>query len=513
MLQSIKRKQEAFFLKDSSSVFLMAVNLTLLFRTNEAQEAYITVLNSYKDKIPSEINLWYQYNQYLLGNISNNITFLVNVKSFISDYPDDIYWKLALAELDADVQLNNLKAFELLLHNLRTPKKINDQNSLDFFIARYYQKNKQIDETLLIYNKLSNQIEDPYNMVRSKLSLIRILYNDKKIELSKAISDLEKARYNWRGDQLEVDLLLTLASCYKSNKSLVETLRILNIIKQAFPGNSNNFYITAEMAEIYNHIFLLGGEADKMDPFEVVSFFYEFQNLIPSGVAGDKVVLGISKKLIILNLLDTAIDLLQHQIKYRLTGQNKAITANHLAIVYLLNNEPQKAFDILQKTDNDNSSFSEYQYRLHLKAKALMDMKKNEQALKYLESDNSEDAILLKKEIYFSSSKWQNYIDIAESQIIKEIYNKTTVTNSQSVGQDIIRLAVSYNMLNNDIKLKMLEQLINENKQYIPNFHSIVSIMDFLINTKKIPSFADLNKVIDVNQIEQLMNKLKQDLF
>ena len=77
------------------------------------------------------------------------------------------------------------------------------------------------------------------------------------------------------------------------------------------------------MARIFNDVFLDGGLGEKMDDFTVVSLFYEFKELNPICEQGDDVIIGITKRLVRLDLLENAADLLRHQIKYRLQAKNE----------------------------------------------------------------------------------------------------------------------------------------------------------------------------------------------
>src|SRR5690606_20321390 len=163
----------------------------------------------------------------------------------------------------------------------------------------------------------------------------------------------------WRGDQLEYEILMQLAGYYKDNNGIMNSLRIYQYIQTAFNNKISNFYITSEMARIFNEVFLPGGVAETMDDFSAVALFYEFKELNPIGEQGDDVILGIAKRLVRLDLLENAEDLLRHQIKYRLQGEKRIANADNLAVVLLMNKKPNEAMLILDDTDRDNFSFNE----------------------------------------------------------------------------------------------------------------------------------------------------------
>ena len=62
----------------------------------------------------------------------------------------------------------------------------------------------------------------------------------------------------------------------------------------------------------FKHLFLEGG-ADGMDSLQALALFVDFQDLVPMGPEGDQMVRGLADKLVKLDLLTQAEELLQHQ--------------------------------------------------------------------------------------------------------------------------------------------------------------------------------------------------------
>src|SRR4029077_3057750 len=94
----------------------------------------------------------------------------------------------------------------------------------------------------------------------------------------------------------------------------------------------------------------LGGKGDSMPAIEALSLFYDFRELTPIGRRGDEMIRRLSDRLVSVDLLDQAAELLQHQVDHRLQGAARAQVATRLATVYLMNRKPERALAALRAT-------------------------------------------------------------------------------------------------------------------------------------------------------------------
>jgi hypothetical protein len=81
-----------------------------------------------------------------------------------------------------------------------------------------------------------------------------------------------------------------------------------------------------------------------------LSLFYDFRELTPIGRRGDELVRRLVDRLVSIDLLDQAADLLLHQVDNRLTGTAKAQIAADLALIYLMDYRPSEAVAVLQRS-------------------------------------------------------------------------------------------------------------------------------------------------------------------
>jgi hypothetical protein len=83
---------------------------------------------------------------------------------------------------------------------------------------------------------------------------------------------------------------------------------------------------------------------------DALSLFYDYRDLTPIGRRGDEMIRRLADRLVSVDLLDQAAELLQHQVDNRLQGAARAQVASRLAVIYLLNHKPDKAQLTLRAT-------------------------------------------------------------------------------------------------------------------------------------------------------------------
>ncbi|PZP84461.1 MAG: hypothetical protein DI582_08745, partial [Azospirillum brasilense] len=164
------------------------------------------------------------------------------------------------------------------------------------------------------------------------------------------IAELEGIRMSWRGDALERMVLANLAALYTEQKQYDNTLRAWRYLLQAFPADPEVLTISGNMTELFEDLFL-DGVADDMPALKSLGLFYEFRELTPVGAKGDAIIQKLADRLAAVDLLPRATQLLEHQIRYRVAGEDRARVGARLALLYLLNKEPARALEVLEITN------------------------------------------------------------------------------------------------------------------------------------------------------------------
>jgi hypothetical protein len=481
--------------------------LSLIFTDQglDARTIFTELKRNYADNSAiNEIELWDRYNEYLLGNMPAE-SIGVSGNKLLSTYPDKLYWKLVFAELELLLNRKNAKSMDALINSVRETKDISIVNNIKYYKARYYYLLNQTNLSQQLLEEIEKNAQNGRELMMADLQLVKILYEQKKLDWISAVERLNELRFVWRGDDLEMQNLLALGLAYKQNNDIVNAIRTYKYIVDAFGRQSdNNFFVTSQIVELYHRIFL-SDEMQELDDFSVVSLFYEFKEFTPIGIEGDKVVLGIARRMLNLDLLEMAEAILEHQVMYRLRGVERMVTANHLALVFLMDRKPIEALKVLDDTDNENFGFAEHQKRRYLKAKALIDMSKFDEALEYVGIGEDEDATTLKTEILFRNQKWGEYIKFTEDNIKHKLASGDVIEGVES--QDILRLAICYSMLNRTADLAYLQKhIITENSE-------LKSVVEFLRSTNEPINPHNLDKSLNIDKMQNFLDGYRKLLF
>jgi tetratricopeptide (TPR) repeat protein len=244
--------------------------------------------------------------------------------------------------------------------------------------------------------------------VRAKAEYARVLLGLERNELpaEKAIERLERLRFAWRGDRFEFNLLRRLGELYLGREDYRHGLQVLRQAVAFFPESTETRVLAQRMNDAFNRLFLDGG-ADKLPPIAALALYNEFRELSPVGKQGDEMIRHLADRLVAIDLLGKAAELLDHQVDYRLSGVDKARVGMHLALVRLLGKEPQAALEGLRKSEVAGIPLDLMTKRRHLKARALADLGRDDKALTLLGKDNSREAELLRADIYWKQRNWR----------------------------------------------------------------------------------------------------------
>ncbi len=435
LLELIEREAPEFYMQNKLNALRGAAD----FLTYRYQEAYARFADGNLDNIP-EIELWRDtMNILLTGDGKGN--FSDYNRNFISKYPP--YMAVRLGFVAADLLIGRgqynkaLKVFDSLS---RAKIEGGQRDYVDYQVGRVSAGTNQKKMAKAIWEKLS---ESPNNFIRARASfaLTNLLLRDAEIDIPQALARLEPLRIVWRGDDFELGLLQFIGDLYEANNQPREALRAYREITQFFPNNPGNQDLLAKMADMFVTLFN-GGAADKLSPLEALALYYEFRDLTPLEAEGDKMIRNLADRLVQVDLLDRAAALLEHQIRFRLAGEERSRTGAQLALIYLLNHQPKQALTALEVTGYGQNPDDLQQSRSLLTARALADLKEPKRALNLLEGDNSPEASQLRLGIYWDEKDWKNVISTAEAMMGRRQDPAAPITGAESTT--LLRLALAY---------------------------------------------------------------------
>ena len=223
---------------------------------------------------------------------------------------------------------------------------------------------------------------------------------------AQVINDLEMLTVGWRGDETEIEALQLLAKLYTDGQRYRDAFQIMRTALVVHPGSDLTRRIHDDAAATFDQLFL-AGKGDGLPPIDALGLFYDFRDLTPVGRRGDEMIRRLADRLVAVDLLDPAAELLQHQVDNRLQGAARAQVATRLAVIYLLNHKPMQAQAALRTTRSGNLSNEIRSQRLLIESRALSDIGRHDLALEVIANLETREAIRLRADINWAAKRWQ----------------------------------------------------------------------------------------------------------
>lgn len=338
--------------------------------------------------------------------------------NFIRYYPPRIRQKLAIIAAD------NFIANKEYSKAARTLDLINRDGLLtpirryaEFLLGRIAADSGKPEQAIKMWTPLAKQYDDIFIHARAAFSLATAEYSTGKRTLDDTIRALEALRVMWRGDTLEQNLLSYLGELYFQKKDYANALRTWKDFMGSYGGSAEGLSISNKMAELFERLYGDEALADTMDPLRSLALFYEFRTLSPIGARGDAIIQKLANRLAKVDLLDKAAELLDHQVKFRVQGVERARLGAQLALLQILNKNPEKALEALEISGYGTAPGALAADRNRLAALALSQVKKTDIALEMLASDRSPRGQELRLEILWNQQDWPNVVNVAEDML------------------------------------------------------------------------------------------------
>ncbi len=260
----------------------------------------------------------------------------------------------------------------------------------------------------------------PPSRVKAGLARVNILLEQAKITRADAIKSLEILRYSWRGGDFEFKLLRRLGELYIAEGDFKRGLMTYREAVTYFPNHLDSVVVARTMRVAFLKLYIEGA-ADKMPPLVALALYDEFRELTPAGDLGNRLITDLTNRLVQVDLLDRAATLLQHQIAFRVKGIENSRAQNQLALVYLFDRKPEKAFEILKNDLAKDSPPEDAIERRQLRARALGEMARYQSALVVLDGDTSREANLLRAEIYWRTQNWKETAKVYKQLVFSKL--------------------------------------------------------------------------------------------
>lgn len=394
--------------------------------------------------------------------------------AMLAQLPPKMEAKFLIAAVESALEIPNLNVAQKHLIMLGHVMETEYQKAKYWLLmGQFSRMNDEIPEAIL---RMKAAVDYGIRPVTAEAEgyLSVLEYQTGEIKIDDAIDQLNGNVVTWRGDKIEQQNIMSLGKLYMDKGDYRRGLATLKTAVSKFESNEMGRDAAEYMGDIFEALYL-GGKANEMLPFKALSLFYDYRELTPIGRKGDEMIRSLADRLIDVDLLDQAIDLLDHQVYKRLKGIAKADVAAKLAMVQLLNYQPENAIQTIAKSRTANMPTHITRKRDLLEARALVEIGRIQSAITRLEGYEGRDIAIIKSEAYWRGSYWQKAGEEFETMVLNKWQgNKPLLDNERHI---LLRSAIAYKMANDNLSLgRLRKQYMGkmENTSHAGSFNLVV---------------------------------------
>ncbi len=368
--------------------------------------------------------------------------------------PDDLYGLVTAAAAESAIETGDIEAAmgRIELGGKRErPQGIRDRLAL--VKARVEELTGQTAAALDSYDRLSNAAALPV-ATAARLRHTLLAQSTGALKTEAALGRLEGLALTWRGGATEEAIIAGLARTYAAAGRFRESLAAARRAATAAPNSETARILSTEAQSLFDDIYL-GGRGDHLSGIQAVALYFDFKEFAPIGRRGDEIVRRLADRLVGLDLLDSAADLLQYQLDKRLTGIARSSVATRLATIRLMDGKPLKALETIDATYLPELPADLRRARALIRARALSDLSRTDLALETIAGETSPDAQRLRADILWAARRWRAAGEAHEA-LLGEAW-RAGAPLDDTARADVIRAGIAYGLAEERMGLERLK--------------------------------------------------------
>lgn len=433
---------------------IRAIADTLAGRTREA----LTTLNGGTYPEESDALMWRAMARTESGDYRGGRVDALAAEGIAGTYPSWVQTRFLFAALRAAVETKDEAMALRLIGKVDFPKLLpEDVSYFQLMQGRVAELEGHTQDAVDTYGQV---IADDFRPTRAEAvyRTLLLLRKDGKVDLAKATDTLSAEALMWRGTPLEADMQKLLAELYFANHDYRDGFDAVKEAASTFPENPSIDALLVEAQATFEDLYL-NGAADTLSDLDALSLYYDFRQLTPPGARGDEMIRNLARRLVKVDLLTQAADLLEYQIDSRLTGVAQAQVATDLALIRIADRNPEGALRVLNRTRlSDLPPQLERQRRI-LESRALIDAGRQELALDLISKLNGKDADILRVDGYWKS---KNYAMASELLEVLNTPAGGVPQLSQPARMSVVKAAVGFVLAGDKLGLSRIRSKFSE---------------------------------------------------
>lgn len=424
-----------------------------------------------------EAALWRGLAAHGLGDHAKAAQLLKRGENVLVHYPPQRQGVFRLALADAQSAEGNLAAAKTTLE-LIGPEHLSPNQRTEL-LWRQAQLDFRSGDRLAARPKLEKVAASAHRPLaaRARLALIEEELAAGQIDRDQAIDRMERLRLAWRGDDFEPTLLRRIGGLMVDGGKWRDGFAAWRQAAALFAKTPQAKQITDDLAAGFEQLFLEGA-ADKLPPVEALGIYYDFRELTPTGPKGDEMIRRLADRLAAVDLLQQAADLIEHQVNFRLKGEERARLANRLAILRLLDRQPEKALKALETTAGQPLPPEQMLERKLVEARALGELGRYAQARQVLADEPAPAAEAVRVELAWRAKDWAEAARLAGQSV--EARLKDQPKGDAAARRQILNWATALTLLGDETALAGLR------RRFTPMFEGKPEAQTFLVLTSRV---------------------------
>ncbi len=487
--------------EDPAPLVLRAIANIMLHRPADAlKDLASTAVGSRHDAA-----LWRALAQSQQGNWAQAREGFKTFDAAIATLPIELQRQVCMEALRASIEARDFGDAVNRVHEFET-LGVPDELAAAFAVlkGRMSEGLGRLSDALALYHAAA---ESPDRAAAAQASLREIALRQSIGDLKRedAVAGLETLTTVWRGDETEAEALAMLARFYGEDGRFRDEFRVMRVALVAHPRSEMTRRIQDDAATAFEALFLTP-KGDGMAAIDALSLFYDFRNLTPVGRRGDEMIRRLADRLVSVDLLDQAAELLQHQVDNRLQGAARAQVAARLAAVYLMARKPDRAIQTLRTSRVGDLPAELRNQRLMIEARALSDTGRADVALEVVANLSGRDVERLRADILWKARRWRAAAEQIEKLLGERWRDPSALTDLERA--DVLRGALGYALGEETIGLDRFRQ------KYLPRMAEGPERRAFDIVTAPFapsaPEFAEIAKAIAaVDTLDTFLRDIK----